>query len=83
MRVWITKYALTQGIFEADGKICTDIDENMIDAGKAGLYHNHYSGIDEWHKTKESAIRAAEHMRQKKIASLEKQIARLKKLKFE
>ena len=50
MKVWITKYALTQGIFEVDGKICTDIDENMISAGKNEFYHNYSSGINEWHR---------------------------------
>ena len=83
MKAWITKYALTQGIFETEGRVCADIDENMFDAGKDGCYHNCPAGIDEWHRIKESATRTAEQMRLKKIASLEKQLGRLKKLKFE
>lgn len=83
MKVYIAKYVLTSGIFEADGEVCTKIDENMFDAGKQGYFHNHPAGIDEWHMTRESAIRTADQMRQKKIASLEEQIEKLKNMKFE
>jgi hypothetical protein len=38
---------------------------------------------NEWHKTKEEAIRKAEEMRLKKIESHKKSIAKLEKMKFE
>ena len=83
MKVYITKYALTQGIFEVEGEVCGGIFGRMFDAEKNGYFHNHPYGIDEWHRTRASAVRTAEQMRQKKIASLEKQIEKLKKMKFE
>ena len=37
---------------------------------------------NDWHRTEADAVARAEQMRVKKIASLEKQIAKLKKLSF-
>jgi hypothetical protein len=37
----------------------------------------------EWHTSKESAIKKAQEMKQKKIETLKKQIAKLEKIKFE
>ena len=67
MKVWITKYALTRGIIET---------ENLND---------YYSGKGySWmHYNKESAIKKAEEMRQKKIASLKEQIEKLERMRFE
>lgn len=36
----------------------------------------------EWHRTREGAVAKAEEMRVARIASLEKQIAKLRKLRF-
>ncbi len=79
MKVWITKYALTEGIEAIDGEIASDISENMfVQSGRTGrIYHG-----KEWHSTEESAIKRAEEMRIAKIASLKKQIARLEELEF-
>ena len=78
MKVWITKYALTDGIIEAEAKDC---GYGMIET--VGKYSNYFHGEGrQWHKEKESAITKAEEMRQKKIASLKKQIERLEKMKF-
>lgn len=81
MKVYITKYALTHGIDEYDDAIvCTDINVKMISVQKKGYkYHFHKP---HWHETKEEAIAQAEKMRQKKIASLKKQIVKLENLKF-
>lgn len=85
MKVWISKYALTQGIFEAEvTSNCLDVDPtgNMI-ATCEGSYMAHYHGEGrEWHKDKQSAIAKAEEMRKKKIASLKKQIEKLEKMEF-
>ena len=81
MKVWITKYALTDGIIENDAEVCIDTDAtgNMIVCDRV---YFHGEGR-EWHRTKESAIQKAEEMRQKKIASLKKQIEKLEGMKFE
>lgn len=86
MKVYITKYALTDGIIEAehvpgvaeDGKeYAFFIDENnQIDA-------HFYIPYEELVFGKESAIKKAEEMRQKKISSLKKQIEKLEEMRFE
>ena len=50
--------------------------------GKAWSDCYHGEG-KEWHRTKEAALVRAEKMRQKKIASLKKQIEKLERMKFE
>lgn len=79
MKVWITKYALTQGIFEAEADE-SEIFRGMIAVSPFEFYHGEGK---EWHKTKESAISRAEEMRKKKISSLKKQIKKLENMKFE
>lgn len=85
MKVWITKYALTKGIFEAEiSDDCIDIDRsgNMIQV-KDGRFAVYYHGKGkEWNKNKESAIKMADEMRKKKIESLKKQIKKLENMKF-
>lgn len=70
-RVYVTKYALTQGIFEAQA---TDV--------RGGIIKLEGSWIDlfrkpDWHLSLEDARARAEEMRTAKIASLKKQLARL------
>ena len=88
MNVWITKYALTQGIEEIDSNQVKEFE--MTDTGCLCFRRNgKYSFVTEiysqkeWYRTKESAIKKAEEMRQKKIASLKKQIEKLEKMRFE
>ena len=88
MKVWITKYALTQGIEEIDLNQVKEFE--MTDAGylcfrRNGkyLYTTEIYSQKEWHRTKESAMQKAEEMRQKKIASLKKQIEKLEGMRFE
>ena len=86
MKVWITKYALTDGIIEAqqipgatyDGK------EYAFFVGKNGQYiTDFYIPYDELFWDKNSAIVKAEEMRQKEIESLKKQIKKLEEMRFE
>lgn len=81
MKVWITKYALTQGIIEKEAELCESYDGMIRVSGKFS-YYLHGEG-KEWHRTKESAIARAEEMRQKKIESLKKQIQKLEEMHFE
>lgn len=78
MKVWITKHALTDGIYEIDAKECHI--PSMVSGG--GLFETYHGEGVEWHRTKESAIAKAEKMKIKAIASHKKSIARLEKLKF-
>lgn len=80
MKVWITKYALTKGVFEMDVERQSEDGKSVY--GKAWDQCYHGQGA-EWHGSKGSAIARAEEMRKKKIASLEKQIKKLEKIRFE
>ena len=86
MKVWITKYALTDGVIEAQqipnvpcgGKeYAFFVDEN--DQYFTGFYIPYRELF--WDKN--SAIKKAEEMRQKKIESLKKQIKKLEEMRFE
>lgn len=77
MKVYVTKYALTQGILEKEVKsvsptfvatTCTRWDE---------FYHKPY-----WYETLEEAYEHAEKLRKDKIKSLQKQIDKLNKIEF-
>ena len=80
MKVWITKYALSRGIFEMDAERQSEDGKSVY--GKAWEQCYHGQGV-EWHKTKAAAIARAKEMRKKKIASLKKQIEKLENMKFE
>lgn len=79
MKVWITKYALTSGIIETEiiksGPIYTVFENDLF------LYT--YDREKDWHTSYAGAKSRAEKMRQKKIASLKKQIEKLEGMKFE
>ena len=80
-KVFITKYALTEGIKEIE----TDIRKNEVGNYEYVLYGNHYFfhiGSDAF-TDKSEALKKAEEMRQKKVASLRKQIEKLEKLSLE
>ena len=77
MRVWITTYALTQGILveeaEATGTCATVTN---LRYGRASYWgHN-------WHKSQEEAVAYATVIRDRKIAGLKKQIAKLEALEL-
>lgn len=80
MKVFITKYALTQGIYEVEVKETANPD--MVVEANNSLAYYHGKG-KEWHLKKEDAIQKAEEMRSKKIKSLKKQIEKIEKMKFE
>lgn len=73
-KAWITKYALTKGIQEVEAKVC-DGSDTMVRYGRHEYAHG--EGL-EWHRSLESAQKRANLMRQNKIASMEKSIAKLR-----
>ena len=74
MKVWITKYALSKGLFQINAE---------VDGKYAHGPHDDYKIFtDEWAKTHEEAVQIADAMRIRRIAALEKQIKKLKTLKF-
>ena len=79
IKVFITKYALTDGIIEKDAELCDD--NKMIKVSGKGYFTTYFHGED-WHRTRESAVKRAEIMRDRAIKSAEKKIAKLKNLQF-
>jgi hypothetical protein len=82
VHAWVTKYALSTGIFEIDGEVNHKISSSMLSWRAEDGWSMSAHGAN-WHRTREEAIAHAEKMRSKKIASLKKQIAKLERLRFE
>jgi hypothetical protein len=82
MKVWISKYALTEGIVERDDAMFSrDIDYVKSKESFTDGSFFYRIGVQA-HLSRESAIEAAEQMRLKKIKSLQKQLANLEAMKF-
>lgn len=80
MKVYITKYALTDGIIEADAEL---LGMDIISASQDdGTRCDIFESEECWHQ-KNNAVEKAEEMSQKKIASLKKKIEKLEDMKFE
>ena len=80
MKVWITKYALTDGIIEAKG------EQDKLTYGFVvtdGVFRNEWFNSKDCFTSRTSAIKKAEEMRQDKIKSLQKKIKELEELRFE
>lgn len=76
--IWVTRWALTQGIFQETAKISAD--GKMADYGKG--YSRVFLHGEDFQLTEEAAIQRAYIMRAKKLLSLQKQIDKLQKLSF-
>lgn len=79
MKVYITRYALTEGIYLAE------VELSQTDDSRITALHGPHLGIfrrPDWHVTVTGAINRAEKMRKEKIQSLQKQIDCLERLDF-
>lgn len=89
MKVWITKYALTDGIVEGELIAKHRMEDDYTKEIKI-LYlcknlqgDQFYLKKDEFYYSLDSARFKAERMRQEKIANLKKQIEELEEMKFD
>ncbi len=78
MIVYITKYALTKGIVEAEG-----VEKSVTMIAVKGKFGDAYYHNNEWHTNKGAAIEMAKRMQNRRIASLQKSMESVKKLKFD
>jgi hypothetical protein len=81
MKVWITKYALSDGIFVRD--VETTRADGMVfypGDGSIGSQQAFHGEGKDWHRTPEAALQRAEAMRLAKIASLKKSIKKLESM---
>lgn len=75
--VWITKYALTKGIYEKEVQETNFKDMVSVPNSIESFHKPH------WHESKEEALKQAETMRAKRIISLKKEVRKLEDLKFQ
>lgn len=81
MRVYVTKWALSRGIRLRYAKETSVEGMLEVDHSESSIF-SIYIHKSEWHKTWEKALMCAEAMRMKRIASLEKQLIKVRGLKF-
>lgn len=77
MKVWITKYALTKGIIEAEGEYDPNYPTMVRVDGYLSSFHKPY-----WHTTEAEAIKHAEYMKLTKLESLTRQFTKLQNMNF-
>lgn len=78
IKIYVSKYALSSGIFEAMAKV----EDGMASLRRNGGFIECFHGKS-WHYTQEQAIAEAEEMRIRKLKSLDKQAKKIAALKFE
>lgn len=79
MKVWITRYAITEGIFSVEA----EISNGMACYRRDGRYQEFAHGkFKDWHPDFDSALLRAEELKLKKIQSLENSMKKIKALKF-
>ena len=78
LTVFVTKYALTQGILEMNVNPSYNYPNMVTEAGNSlNTIHKPFWYVDRHH-----AVIHAEEMRNKKIKSVEKQLKKLRTMKF-
>jgi len=82
VKVWITKYALSQGILEAEGTQTETPTMIRVRGKNTDLsVYDSYFHKPYWHLSPVDAAEHAKHLVDKKLASLIKQEKKLKKLR--
>lgn len=79
-KVWVTKYALTQGLFEMNAEIVDRGVRHVYAKGVTPSGHSLFTR--EWVKTKEEAVAKAEKMKAARIASLKRSIKKMQEKTF-
>lgn len=79
-KIWVTRWALTGGIIQADAKLYEG--KAMASYVPEGSFGSVFVHGDDFHLTEELAIQHAYIMRAKKIQSLNKQLEKIQKLSF-
>jgi hypothetical protein len=80
MKVWISKYALSEGVTEHEARhVVGPNGREYVEVNGLGWFRLGRSAFD----NRDGAIAQAEDMRTKKIVSLKRQLAKLEALRFE
>lgn len=78
MKVYITKHALFLGILEKEAELCDKNNLSMIKVTREG---KRYHGSD-WYENRQLAVKQAIKMQNRRIVAIEKQLEKVKSLKF-
>lgn len=81
MKVFITKYALSAGIFSVDAELAESGD--MVKYRREAGAFIEFAHKNEWHSCADKAIARAEEMRISKLKSLDKQAKKVSAMVFE
>ncbi len=83
MKVYITKYALTNGILEVEAELTEFGDGASVIRVKGSKFHFALFHKPFWFESKEEAIVAAEKQKERKINSFKKRISELEEMTFQ
>lgn len=81
MKVWITKWVLTNGIEVAENPEFSH-NETVMEF-KRGDHTIYLAGKRHWHATETDARRAASEIIAKRLTSLKRQVAKLEKMQLD
>lgn len=82
MKIFVTKYALTEGIEEFDFPNENKDDDGYFSYTERDPWRHHFYTKSEWFTSRDDAVVDANKRVARKIASVKKQMARLEALKF-
>jgi hypothetical protein len=77
-KVYVTKFALTKGIFSVEAKI---VGKRAVVQGRLPWDRVSFAEGD-WHRTEEAAIIAARKLAENKAGQLEREAGRLRAMEF-
>lgn len=79
-QIWVSKFALTTGLFETSAELAPNGIAKVV--GGHGAFDSCLRGEGrEWHRSLDEARARAGEMREARIASLRRQIAKLKAIR--
>lgn len=87
-KIWVTKYAFTTGIYTAMAEVNGEEGKEMAIVRGEGLCnqwwgHRRKSGKNDFEFSEEAALARAEQIREDRIASLNRQLGKMKTLKVQ
>ena len=83
MKAFSSKYALTEGVREIEGTIVTGSSGTKYFKQSGHRYTQPLLTVGKGaHLTRDAAVEAAEFLRERKLASLRRQIAKIEELDF-
>ena len=79
-KYWVTKYALTKGIFQVEAELVKSSDVTIRANKPSGI--TSYYHKNEWYPTKQEAVSRAKEMQKKMLINLQERIKKIEALKF-